>query len=92
MISTWITRDHHVTLRLSNIGASERIIELTERISVSEIDRVQITVDEKKTSGQKKPDADGFIKWQLKLKPHGREKLELFYTIKKKSDVQASEL
>ncbi|HYF47808.1 MAG TPA: mucoidy inhibitor MuiA family protein [Planctomycetota bacterium] len=88
MISTWLTRNHHVELRISNIGASPRSIEVTERVPVSEIDRVQIVVDEKKTSGQKKPDADGFIKWTVALKPHGREKLDLYYAIRKKSDVQ----
>jgi uncharacterized protein (TIGR02231 family) len=88
MLSAWISREHRISNRLSNIGAAPRQIILCERIPVSEIEKVQIAVDDKFTSEKKKPDANGFVKWTVKVEPFGHAAIELRYTVKRHKDVQ----
>jgi len=86
-LSAWVERAHHIQLRFSNLGASSRSIRVTERIPVSEVDRVQIELDAKATSGAARPDADGFVEWTLRLPPFGQKQLELHYNLRKHQDV-----
>ncbi len=85
--SNWIGRSHRVRVHLSNLDTSARKIEVTERVPVSEIEKVEISFDEKKTSPKAKPDEDGFVKWTVDLPARGRASLELRYVVKRHKDV-----
>ena len=86
-LSAWVERAHHIQLRFSNLGTSSRSIRVTERIPVSEVDRVKIELDAKATSEAARPDADGFVSWTLRLPPFGQKRLELHYNLRKHQDV-----
>ncbi len=87
ILSGWLVSRRFVKLRLSNVGAEAISVNVTERVPVSEIEQVEITVDPKETTGAKAPDKDGFIAWEVTLPPHGRETLQLTYTIRKRKAV-----
>ncbi len=88
LMSSWRTERRRLTLRLSNLGAEELAVEVTERVPVSEIEQVEIAVDARETTGGRTPDAEGFVKWDLRLKPFGQETLRLAYAVKKRKDVK----
>ncbi|HEX4512785.1 MAG TPA: mucoidy inhibitor MuiA family protein [Polyangiaceae bacterium] len=85
--SNWIGRSHRIRVHLSNLDTSARKIEVTERIPVSEIEKVEIHFDEKKTKPAVQPDADGFVKWTVDLPARGRASLELRYVLRRHKDV-----
>ena len=80
--SQTLTRE--VTLRLSNLGDSERELEITERIPVSEIDGLEVKLEEAKDW---KLDQDGYLKRTIKLEPRAQLTLQFSYEIKAKSNV-----
>ena len=86
-LSSWLSRAHRVTVHLSNLDASPRTIALTEAVPVSEIEKVKIIVDTKETTEAKKPDADGFVRWNVHLEGRGRAKVELRYVVKRHKEV-----
>ena len=88
MLSSWIRTKHRVELKLSNTGELETLVEVTERVPVSEVAQVEIEVDAEKTSESRRPDEDGFIRWKVTLPPHGHRTLELAYTVSKKEGVR----
>lgn len=71
------TVDHFV----SNLGATEKVVSVTERVPVSELDEVRVKVDAKKTSGSVQPDSHGFLEWRLVLPPHGHGRISLVWTL-----------
>ena len=85
--SNWIGRSYRVRVHLSNLDTSPRKVEITERVPVSEIEKVEIHFDEKKTKPAAKPDADGFVKWTVDLPARGRASLELRYVLRRHRDV-----
>jgi hypothetical protein len=85
--SSYIGRSHSISVHLSNLDDRARKIEVTERIPVSEIEKVEITFDEKKTKPKATPDADGFVRWQVELAARGRVTLELRYVLRHHKDV-----
>jgi uncharacterized protein (TIGR02231 family) len=87
LLGTWVAHKHHVEVRLSNLGASERRVHVRERVPVSEIEKVKIELHPKETSEAKRPDRDGFVDWEVTLAPFGKAKLELCYTLRKHADV-----
>jgi uncharacterized protein (TIGR02231 family) len=87
LLSSWIDQRRKVEVRLSNLGAGERQVLVTERVPVSEIDKVRIEVDPKKTTGGQKPDTDGLVRWTVTLGPYGHETLQLDYTLRRHEDV-----
>lgn len=89
MLSRWIATTKEVTVRVGHLGLDSAgyDIELVERVPVSEVDAVKIEVDGDRTSEGKKPDADGFVRWNERLKPGGKWKVTLRWTLSKKKDV-----
>ncbi len=87
MLSAWEGREQRVSLRLSNLGPAEQRFTLRERVPVSEVEKVQVVPDAKETTRAAAPDADGFVRWNVKLPPFGTEKIELRYTLKIHKDV-----
>lgn len=64
----WIERKVH--LFASNLSGQEQRFELIERVPVSELEEVTVTVD----AGGRRPDADGFVRFSMVLAP--RQTLE----------------
>ncbi len=87
MLSSWTSVIHTVTLRLSNLGAEPRTVLVSERIPVSEIEKVKVDFDRRRTSGGRTPDEQGIVTWTVTLDPFARERLELRYTLRKHGDV-----
>jgi uncharacterized protein (TIGR02231 family) len=87
MLSSWVSRKQRISVRLSNIGSEKRVIEVTERVPVSEIDKVKIEVQSLSPKSGEGPDRDGFIKWSIELAPYAQTKLVLEYALKKHQDV-----
>jgi uncharacterized protein (TIGR02231 family) len=83
-----VTTRYVVTVRLSNIGAEELAVKVVERVPVSEIEQVEITVDSEKTTESKAPDENGFLTWSVRLAPFGRQTLRLVYSVKRRKDVE----
>ena len=88
LLSSWIERTHKVYVMLSNLGSRSHAIEITERVPLSEIDKVKIQLQADKTTGGKQPDKNGFVKWTIDLVPRGYERVQLCYELKKHDDVR----
>src|SRR5579872_204809 len=87
LMGNMLTSRRTVALRLSNIGADELTVKVMERVPVSEIEQVEIGVDPKETSEGKSPDENGFVTWDVRLAPFGRQSLRLVYIVKRRKDV-----
>ncbi|MCU0722711.1 MAG: mucoidy inhibitor MuiA family protein [Planctomycetes bacterium] len=87
MLSKWIRTDHAVTLNLSNIGTSEKSFRVTERVPLSEVEQVRITLDAEKTRPAAKPDENGFVSWPVRLPPGGHAEIALRYAVERTKDV-----
>ncbi len=87
MMNNKILSKRLVRLQLSNIGADDIEVKVTERIPVSEIEQVEMTADAGKTTGGKTPDKNGFVEWDVRLAPFGRHSLRLAYNIKQSKEI-----
>ena len=70
-----------------NFKPESRRINIQERILVSEIDKVRVIVDPKKTTDKAAPDNNGFVSWQVEIAGNSTMKIHLAYEIKKHPDV-----
>lgn len=82
------TITHTVDLFLSNLGETAAQFRLEERIPVSEIEKVSVTVDEKETKPRAAADDQGIVGWLINLPPKGTQKVTLVYVLVASSDVQ----
>lgn len=89
-LSAWTTLDHRITVRLSNIGEEPVQIEVTERMPVSEVEKVQIVAEPKNTTQAATPDKDGFVKWSVAVPPNEHGTVKLHYKLKRHRDVVES--
>jgi len=80
-VDHWRRRTITVNLYLSNLGATEKPLQVVERLPVSEIDHVKVTLVEDKTSGAPALDQDGFLRWTMELGARARLRLSLVYTV-----------
>lgn len=87
VLSSWVTQERAIEIKLSNIGDTARQVEVSERVPVSEIEKVKIELDGDKTSSGSRPDANGFVAWKVSVPPFGHETISLAYTVKKHEDV-----
>jgi uncharacterized protein (TIGR02231 family) len=83
----WTTTTEDVIVKLSNLGAEARRVVVRERVPVSEIEKLEVTVVAAHTTGKQQPDRDGFVTWTVELAPHGREKIRLRKSIRRHADV-----
>ncbi len=88
LLSSWEVHQHRVSVRLSNIGPKSRTVEVSERVPVSEIDKVVVVPDEEGTTERRRPDGDGFVRWRVQLQPFRHERLDLKYTLEKHGSVK----
>lgn len=87
MLSGWIARRVRQRVRISALDDAPRTLKVTMREPVSEIEKVQIAHLPKETTDGVKPDADGFVRWDVPVAPRGRKELELAYVLKRHKDV-----
>lgn len=77
--------DHRVRVQLHNNGTTAQVIEVVERVPVSEIDRVQIDVAE--VQPPVRPDADGLVHWNITVEPRGAATLTVAYSVRRHRSV-----
>lgn len=87
MLSSWAVRRTLVRVKLSNLGAEPRKLSVTERLPVSEVEKVRISVDAERVTGRRKPDENGFLRWSVSLEPFGHDELELVWELRRHEDV-----
>ena len=87
MMSSWTTQAHLVKVKISNLGAQDRTILVTERVPVSEVEKLRIEVDAGNTTDKLKPDAHGFLRWKVEVPGFGRKSVDLKYLVRKHADV-----
>lgn len=80
-VDQWRRRTVTVNIYLSNLGADTKDLEVVERLPVSEVDHVQVTLVNDKTSGAPSLDQDGFLRWALSIGARGRMRLSLVYVV-----------
>jgi uncharacterized protein (TIGR02231 family) len=85
-LSSWNETRHEIEIRLSNLGPRPRTVRVTERIPVSEIDKVKIAL-EPDLGRPRAVDDDGRIDWKVSLEPFGHTAIELTYIVKKHDSV-----
>lgn len=85
MMSSWTRKPKRVSLKLSNLGAAPKTVEIKERVPVSEIDKVEVEV--RRLSKGQEPDADGFVTWELRLAGFGHDELSLEWALVVHDDV-----
>lgn len=84
-LSSWTRKPRRVTIRLSNLSAARKAVEVKERVAVSEIEKVEVELN--KASQGKKPDEDGFVSWDVELAGFGHHELELEWVLVVHDDV-----
>lgn len=87
LLGNWTTETTDVEVRVSNLGAEPKRVRVVERVPVSEIEKVVVSVHEKETTDRRAPDGNGFVTWTVDLKGHARTKLKLRTSIKRHADV-----
>lgn len=87
MMSSWTTQAHTVKVKISNLGALARTIHVTERVPVSEVEKLRIEVDATGTTDKAKADNNGFLHWTVELPGFGRKTVDLKYLVRKHADV-----
>ncbi len=88
-IDGWTHNDAWVTLYLSNLAGEEKALEVVERVPVSEIEHVQVKIDDQACKPRPpKVDERGFCRWQVTLPPHGRETLCLAFRLSTAPEVE----
>ncbi len=87
-ITRWKSITTTTQLFLSNIGAETRAIKTTERVTVSELEKVKIEVIKDKTTEQITADENGFCHWTLTLAPYTQKEVMLTYKISSAPDVE----
>jgi uncharacterized protein (TIGR02231 family) len=87
LLSTQRVRIVDRTLRVSNLGPSPLSLEILERIPVSEIEKVKITLDPKRSQKGATSDEDGMVRLPVTLAARGQATLTLGFELRAASDV-----
>ncbi|MDC0670932.1 mucoidy inhibitor MuiA family protein [Nannocystis radixulma] len=87
MLSGWTSQIHKIEVKLSNLGAQARTVEVSERVPVSEIEKVKIEIDAATTTDRARPDSNGLVRWKVELPGYGRASLSLGFIVRKHGDV-----
>ncbi|ELS31081.1 MULTISPECIES: mucoidy inhibitor MuiA family protein [Pseudanabaena] len=87
-LTQWNTITKTINIFLSNIGAEDRQITMTERVPISELEKVKVEVLQDRTSDRIEPDTNGFCHWHLHLPPYSQSIITLAYKIASAPDVE----
>ena len=85
MMSSWTRKPRRIKLKLSNLGPGAKTLEIKERVPVSEIEKVEVEVTEASLGA--KPDDEGFVTWELRLRGFDQDELALHWTLVVHDDV-----
>lgn len=85
-LSAWTRKPRKVRIKLSSLDATPRTIRVLERIAVSELDKVKVELQS--TSQGQRPDADGMVRFEVRLPGFGRHELALDWDLVVHDDVQ----
>jgi hypothetical protein len=86
-LGAWVTRVHDVRVLLSNLGKEPLSFTVVERVAISEVEKVKISVLSEESTDRVAPDAHGFVRWTVTLGPYGRRALNLRVSDKRSSEV-----
>ncbi len=87
LLSGRIVRKIRERVRISVLDRKLRTFTVTMRMPVSEIERVEIAQLLRDTTAKTKGDADGFVRFPITLAAHGRQTIDLAYTLERHRDV-----
>jgi uncharacterized protein (TIGR02231 family) len=88
LLETWPSTRHLVTLKFSNMGQQPKLLQVTERMPVSEIDKVTVELIADETKPPAKADGDGMLHWSLDLPPRSTAEIQFAYRLKHHPDTQ----
>jgi uncharacterized protein (TIGR02231 family) len=103
LLGGWSTKTVRVVIRLSNLGTTARAVTVCDRVPVSEVEQVVITVsapeayllERQRRRGEpeipqitaRTIDANGLVTWAVPLPPRGRAAVTLEYRVKSQRGV-----
>ncbi|MCX5743361.1 MAG: mucoidy inhibitor MuiA family protein [Proteobacteria bacterium] len=102
LLSNWNVQTIRVAVRLSNLGASQREVIVTERIPISEVEQVeiQLAAPQAYLLAKAEPRAEaitqitartvderGLVSWSVELPPQGRRAVTLEYRVRSQRGV-----
>lgn len=87
-ISRWKTTTITTQIYLSNISDESRTIEVTERVPISELEQVKISVISERSTNNISSDRNGFCIWNITLPPYSQKEIVLVHAIQSAPDVK----
>ena len=84
----WKTVTRSVWLYVSSLGDEAKTVELIERMPVSELEQVKITLGVKRTTPKPKVDDHGFATWTVELEPRSQAQVTFAYDLATAPGVQ----
>ncbi|HET6980899.1 MAG TPA: mucoidy inhibitor MuiA family protein [Myxococcaceae bacterium] len=84
--------EYGYTFQASNPGREKLLLEVSDRIPVSEMDEVEVRLDEGTTPGYQLAREDGVLSWKTELPPGGSRTVELRYHLEVGGGVDLSGL
>lgn len=80
-VDRWRVTAHVVRLYLSHLGGPPKTVEVVERIPVSEIEHVKVSLLASKCDPQPVVDDDGFCRWKIALAPNAHAEVQLAFGV-----------
>jgi hypothetical protein len=96
ILGGWNVQTVRVAVRLSNLGTEKRLVEITERVPVSEVEQVEIVVspsdaykldDKTPQVTGRAVDDKGLVTWTVELPPQGQRAVALEYKVRSQRGV-----
>lgn len=87
LLGGWMRTRTQTTLTLSNLSAHTQCLEVVERVPISEIKQVEVSVDIKSMQPPTRPDEHGFLRWTLELGPRSKTVVEAGYWMRRRKEV-----
>ena len=87
MLSSWRETKHSVRIRISNLGPAPFSIQVTERIPVSEVEKVEVALDRDGTRPLTSPDGDGIVRLPLEVPAFHRAEATVAWTVRRHDSV-----
>ncbi len=84
-LGSWTRKPRRVRIKLSNLEAAPRSLQVRERIAVSELEKVKVELQS--ASQGSRADSDGIVRWDLRLPGFGRQELMLEWDLVVHDDV-----
>jgi uncharacterized protein (TIGR02231 family) len=80
-VDKWNHRENTVFIDISNISDERFTLRITERIPVSEIDEIKVSLDSTRTTGDITADDNGFCTWKVAVGPQDNGSVRLHWTL-----------